>query len=474
MEDPCFFEILETIKERKNTLILAPGGTGKSVLLKLFFAMLREEEEEENHENQKGKTVHLTASTGISAWNIKGRTLHSWCKIELGKYSPEFYILRNSPTKTGKTIRECKYLFVDEISMIGKNLIEKIDDILRGIRGNPLPFGGITVVFTGDFLQLPPVKDEWIFTSERWNSYDFVPFNLTKCRRYQDSRFYAMLLRIRKGKQTSEDIKVLQSRVQAYIEREKDLDKLDIHPTILYSKKVDVASFNAIKLEECEDPTEYFYAQDVVQSLNPKNKISQKVLDSYALQLDNASPTLVMLRVGAQVMLKVNIDVESGLTNGSRGVVLAIHKNPDIITVKFMNNLCFPVPRVVWDCTDKEREILATRKQIPLILAWALTIHGTQSCTLDNVVCSLGKDVFAKGQAYVALSRVRKLEGLYLSDFLPKSIKVDLMALAFSEEQKKIQEKRAVQEYNFTNEKGEKLTYDEALQEYLEMYEIVM
>ena len=280
-----------------------------------------------------------------------------------------------------------------------------------------------------------------------------------------------MLLRIRAGKPTKADLKCLKERHESYINMKND-ETIEIKPTVLYSKKIDVATYNASKLNKCPEPTVYFYAHDTVGQLNKKIKPpTDRIIQNVTSKLENTAPDTVVLRVGAQVMLKANVDVSSGLINGSRGVVKSI-QNRDSVTVKFVNSGTHIITRWSWDCSDRELNVFAVRSQIPLILAWALTIHSTQSCTIDNVVCDLGVSVFAEGQAYVALSRVRSLEGLYLSAFSPTSIKTNKQALQFCEDQAQIQASREIIDYEFSDKDGKEITEDEALDMYLKKYNV--
>lgn len=189
--------------------------------------------------------------------------------------------------------------------------------------------------------------------------------------------------------------------------------------------------------------------------------------------MDDAIPGVITLRIGAQVMLKANLNVDAGLVNGSRGVIVEISKDPPIIKVKFMSGKIYTIEKYEWDCSDREKEIKAVRFQIPLILAWSLTIHKTQSCTLDSIICNLGSSIFECGQAYVALSRARTLEGLYLSQFSPRAIKVNQKALKFCKTQEKVQETRGAIEYDILGNDNEPLTDEETLQLYLKKYNIL-
>lgn len=520
MTSPGFMEILEAIENGKNILLIGSGGTGKSLCLRVICKIM---EEDHNY------IVGMTATTGIAALNIKGSTLHRWAGLGLATGPIERLVLKVSDDpEVVKRIKECKILIIDEISMLGYELIEKIDWVFKIIRNNEeVPFGGIQVIFSGDFLQLPPVKDHWPFLHKRWKELELEPFVLEEARRYTDMKFFRMLLRIREGKHTLDDIKILRGRFEAYKtmmkERENDnrhkenkcaicledfesekkpnrtdcghffhhhcLNKwvkskencptcrqeLKIRPTILYSKKVDVSRYNLKELEKCQSPTFMFHAEDSIHSLNPGHIefLSEKTKNVYSCILDESIPSLVALRIGAQVMLKANISVAESLVNGSRGVVIDLVKTDEeqYAIVKFMDGKERKIGAWTWD--RSKEEIYAVRSQIPLILAYALTIHQVQGCTIDCVICDLGHSVFAYGQAYVALSRVRCLEGLYLSNFVSKAITTDQVALKFHREQIQKQNKREKVDFDCIDENGNPMTDEEVLTEYIKRFRIL-
>lgn len=520
-----FIEILEAFENKENILLLGPGGTGKSILLRLLYHIGREVKTEEcpicmeptveiipckgqhrahrscvtkftlsnkldrsscpicretledNWENIKlPENTFITATTGIASYSINGCTIHHWSGIQTGTDKPQYYVIKNTNRDTGRNIRNCKILIIDEISMLGKNLFDKLDLIFKIMRDKyERPFGGMQVILSGDFLQLPPIHDDWVFESKNWNSFNFLPFILEKSRRYQSSSFYEMLLRIRKGSPTKADISTLESRFDAYVELKKNYSKIDIKPTIIYSKKINVEEHNSKELKKCPGPNYYFYASDTIKNMEQEyeRKLSKKIAAGFEARLEDAIPGVIILRVGAQVMLKANLNVEMGLVNGSRGVVTDIVSEPPSIKVKFMNGNIYTIERFEWDCSDREKRIKAKRFQVPLILAWSLTIHKTQSCTLDSIICDLGPSIFECGQAYVALSRARTLEGLYLSQFARRSIKVNKKALEFCKSQEKIQNEREITEYNIEDEDGTPLTDEETLQLYLKKYNIL-
>lgn len=382
-------------------------------------------------------------------------TFHRFAGIGLGKDPEQRLVARIRNSKmTMARIQTTDILYIDEIGMFGKELFDKLDSVFRTIRGigNPpnvgLPFGGIQLVLGGDFLQLPPVKDDWVFKSEEWKKFKFVPFIFAKPKRYEDEEFFALLLRLRSGQHTRDDLKRLKKRVGAYKELMKKFDSTDridvIKPTIIYPLKLDVEGYNISELDKL--PTEEYtivsndgvtiFTGKAAHSSSRNVQPTDAVKEYYYAHLDDAAPRALKLKVGAQVMLKKNLDVSLGLVNGSRGVVIDITKTHSddqsgldyIITVKFLNGVVFDLKREEWEFEDKEGR--AVRCQIPLILAWSLTVHKIQGATVEYAAVSLA-NVFAPGQAYVALSRVRTYRGLYIIDFSPSCIKTDKEALEY-------------------------------------------
>jgi len=422
-----------------NIILHSSGGTGKSHSLRLIASYLTEQ----------GKIVACTATTGVAALNlnvpekqIMARTLHSWSGIKLGRLPAEKLYARVYQKKQYRDRwRETHVLIIDEISMLGSSLLEKLDYIGRKIRTPPRrlkgeiskPFGGLQLVLSGDFLQLPPVKDGWCFNSPVWKELQLIPIIFSEPKRYDDLRYFNLLLRVRKGEHTEEDLQLLQKRVHAYDRLQEILTEIDsptvIKPTILFSKKIDVQAYNEKELAKLPGPTQEFCCVDTFTAFTKGTRG-----DSYLQLLDDMIPKAVILRVGAQIMLKANLDVQAGLVNGTRGVITEISTEGDepVVSVKFLNGKSLRLIRHSWSIEDKDG--FASRSQFPLILAWACTIHKGQGATLDYAICDLGPSVFTEGQAYVALSRVRNLKGLFISELYSPRIEVNPEALEFEKE----------------------------------------
>nr|QBK85639.1 MAG: RecD helicase /ATP-dependent exoDNAse [Marseillevirus LCMAC101] len=429
--DKKFQDVLTAIDNGQNVILYGPGGVGKTVALREIAAYLQE----------KGKNIGVTATTGVAAINlniperkIRGRTLHSWAGVGLGdNVAAKLAAKIMCQPRAKERWLTTDILIIDEVSMLGGDFFDKLDYIGRTLRQREMdPIGGLQLILSGDFLQLPPVKDEFCFQSLAWKELALAPFIFLDPKRYDDVEYFQLLLRVRDGEPTMEDIKCLYARVQAYehfckmMEDCSDETKI-IKPTKAFSHKAKVEYTNDKELEKLPGETFDFNCMD---SLKKYTKNFKK--DYYLRQLEDAAPQQISLKVGAQVMLKCNMSVEQGLVNGSRGVITEIDLESEIITVKFLRGKTARIERHEWEFEDKEGK--AIRSQIPLILAWACTIHKLQGCTLDFCVLDLGHSIFACGQAYVGLSRVRSLKGLFLSSFESSSIMTSQTALQYSME----------------------------------------
>lgn len=422
-------KIVKALDNGQSVLLHGPGGTGKSFLLR----------ELASHFTDKGRIVYCTATTGIAAINlsipsklIAGSTLHSWAGIGKGDDPPQKLVAKvNHNDAARKRWMETDILILDEVSMLGAELLDKLDFVGRSIRREKsLPFGGLQFIFSGDFLQLPPVNAKWAFESFVWKELaeTFCPFILETPKRYDDIEWFHRLLRFRKAEHTKEDIKFLHSRVSAYdawLKSPASKDISSVKPTMLHSKKVDVEFQNDRELKKLPGTPKDFIATDNFLKYNNHARF-----DDYIKPLDDDIPRCISLNIGAQVMLKVNLDIKGGLANGSRGVVTELLGSDEGgVRVKWLNGKTTVVSVHTWIQEDKDGK--ATRTQMPLILAWSYTIHKSQGCTLDYAICDLGPSCWLEGMAYVALSRVRSSEGLLLVEFYPPVIKVHPSALEY-------------------------------------------
>jgi len=407
---------LDLLKKGYNVFLTGPGGTGKSTIIKIFKQWC-----EENNKN-----IALTSTTGVSALLINGTTTHNFAGIGLGEDSVDCLI---NKVLSNKFIvyrwNSTKVLVIDEISMMKPELLEKLNQIAQVVRNNANPFGGIQMVLTGDFAQLPPVyideKEKFCFESPIWSQIVEKTVHLNEIMRQQDKVFQKCLSEIRLGHVSSETIEILNSRVIGNVQVQKINGIL---PTRLFARKRNVEEINQKNLErlkEAGNETKIFTATTKV--INKRmNEISPAFREGLCNKLNKScpAPNRLELVVGAQVMLNFNYCIESKLVNGSRGVIVRFTEG--IPVVRFITGGEIPVTPVTWIL--KENNTLSVEKtQIPLIVAYACTIHKVQGATLDLAIIDAGPSVFQFGQIYTALSRVRTLEGLYLLKFDKEKIR---------------------------------------------------
>ncbi len=425
--------------QKRNVYISGIAGSGKSYLLRQLF----------DEANSKKINCVLTSTTGVSAFNIGGCTIHSWTGIVLPTQLPkdvEEYISRiitriKFKRYLLKKWQNLKILFIDEISMLGANYIDILDNVARKIRNNPTPFGGIQVVASGDMLQLQPVNDSFCFESPSWYDLDFMNFILTKAYRFTSQKWSDILQRARIGKLRNDDILELRKCINKQ-------NNSDIQPTVIYPLRKDVDNLNEIALDDLPSPFITFDAEDTLgeeEQLIESNEGKKTLINIVRHCTEEQSKVLdstlnvgrfVKLKLGAQVMLVANLDVSMGLVNGSRGVITKISSTD--ITVKFKGKEHeFEMLITPYSFKIEHQGEFLVRKIVPLIAAYSSTIHKCQGCSLDCAIINCGDSIFSSAQAYVALSRVRSIEGLFLEHLKLDKIYPNKQALQFEEKMKK-------------------------------------
>jgi ATP-dependent DNA helicase PIF1 len=413
------YELLENyVKNGKNVFLTGPAGTGKTFNISRLSDIYPE--------------MVLTSTTGISAIAIGGTTIHSFSGIGVprARDTIEYIVKKVKKGLSKEGIINCEKLVVDEISMLGATTLDLLNEVFKQVRGINKAFGGIQVIFTGDMLQLPPINDNYCFKSETWKELNLEIIYLTKLYRFVDEKYSDILIRIRTSEHTYEDNKELFKRFFAYkdtVDNEDIFDKMEIKPTYLYSKRVDVSDKNLEELDKLKTELFKYDAEDTIKK-KIKEQYTQADKEKINLHLDLLAPKNILLKEGAQVMLTINENLALGLANGSRGVITKLSK--DMVEVKFLDEITQTFAMHDFEY-EEQGQVIATRKQFPFILAWACSIHKIQGATLDCAIINLGQSIFEASQAYVALSRVRSLSGLYLEAYKPAKIFCNKEALEF-------------------------------------------
>jgi ATP-dependent DNA helicase PIF1 len=380
-------EAIELIKQKKNVFITGNAGTGKSFLMNIIKSII--------------PGLQITASTGIASINVGGQTLHSWSGIGLGELPADKIKLSG---KCITKIRITKVLAIDEISMVSAEVLDLVNAVVKRVRKNTGPFGNIQVILFGDFFQLPPVKGDFCFNSNAWKELGLKVVLLTKIYRQVDPVFVNLLENVRKDCLSPEDKEILLSRII----------KDDGNYTLLVSHNSQAELVNDRELDSLEGPISEYKAE--------YKGLPQKI---DFLKKNCLAKDVLKLKVGARVMMLKNTFREYGIVNGSVGIVEKINEG-GFPVVKFESSTCLgtgtgiPILPEIWtsqiyDPVQEKVVVEASMQQIPLLLSWAITIHKSQGMTLDRIKCNLG-DVFTHGQTYVALSRVKTLEGLFIED----------------------------------------------------------
>jgi ATP-dependent DNA helicase PIF1 len=416
----------ELFKNGQNLLILGAGGCGKSHLIKIF---------KEYNDNLK-KIMHVTSTTGISAYSIKGVTINSLFGIGTGEMEIGALIKKVYRKKMYRErIINTDILVIDEISMLSGELFEKLDIICQSIRRNKVFFGGIQIVFTGDLLQLLPVfnKNKSLYTdmderliieSPVFNKVftkDNIIVLLENFRQKNDITFISLLNRIRNGTFTDDDINILNSRK---INNESKIESI-VH---LVSSNKKAQLINESQLDKLKTP-KVKYISTYTSSGKDKD-IKELLMKELQFQFTQKGINELVLKKGCRVMLIKNLDVSRGLVNGALGTIKSFvqdqstgQQNP-VVLFDNNNKNCIEeiIPCVSWELEINNCKGVAS--QIPLMLAYSVTIHKSQSLSLDSAVLDLD-DCWCDAQVYVALSRLCSLNGLYLKSFNPAKIKIN-------------------------------------------------
>lgn len=401
---------LEILMSGESALLTGPAGSGKTYLLNQAIRLLKHE----------GKKVSVTATTGIAATHIGGTTIHAWSGIGIHDSLPGGFTDHISKGRR-EIIESTDVLIIDEISMLHDYRFDMVDEVCRLVRKKPdLPFGGIQVIMSGDFFQLPPInrRDDrraggFVVHSQAWRDLDPSVLYLEEQHRQDDEVLADILNSLRSGDLRRHHAEKLMSRI--------DIEPDDIENlTELHTMNVDVDSLNTKRLREL-DGDELQYEATTTGGANYVETLARSVL----------APRTLILKNGALVMAVRN-DPSRRFANGSIGQVVAFEPGTDYPIVKFLNGRELTVVPETWELRDGDKK-RAGITQIPLRLAWAITVHKSQGMTLDRARIDLRK-AFVEGMGYVALSRVRSLDTLYLHGINRMALKVSEDAAQLDEQ----------------------------------------
>ncbi|RLZ12238.1 AAA family ATPase [Faecalibacter macacae] len=397
---------LAILKSGRNVFLTGSAGAGKTYVLNQYI----------NYLKQHGIAVATTASTGIAATHMNGQTIHSWAGIGIKDYVSDRYLasLRDKKYFRDK-MDKVKVLIIDEISMLHRNQLDAVDYVLKFFKQNDEPFGGVQVIFSGDFFQLPPIGEEWeesrdkfCFMSDAWVQSKVHICYLTEQYRQTNNELNDILNEIRSGMISDRTVNLLESRIEYFP------DEIDSQ-TRLYTHNMDVDRINKGQLHNIDSTTKIFEAKVA------GNPALVEVLKKSVLAEENLE-----LKIGAKVMfVRNNFDV--GFVNGTLGNVTG-YTDKDEPIIKSLDGEFYIAKPETWAIEDEGGKALASFTQVPLRLAWAITIHKSQGMTLDSAFIDLSK-AFEKGQGYVALSRLRDLNSLTLHGLNQTALEIDSLAM---------------------------------------------
>jgi ATP-dependent DNA helicase PIF1 len=389
-----------------NILITGPAGTGKSYTIKYIIELLK----------TQNKNIGLTATTGTAAFIIGGQTIHSFMGMGIGEETlAEIFIKIKNRSTIYRTLAELDVLIIDEVSMMDTSLFENISELLCYVKSHHLknegllrkPFGGIQIIFIGDFCQLAPVNGTYCFLSALWKDACIKVIMLDELVRQNDDVLFQKILQIiRKGKCTENILKVLNALRNTQFDDE-------IIPTKLYPKNVNVDRINDMEITKLK--------------ANGYKRCLYKAEASKGIELSQANIAKydVELVENAQVIVTRNIDIGNGVVNGMRGVVKKLFN--DFAIVKDCEGNLHTIAYYK-DVFEKTKSSIL---HLPLKVSYALSIHKSQGMTIDALEIDLGDNIFTCGQAYTALSRAKSLRSIRVMDVSKDSFKINQYVKAF-------------------------------------------
>lgn len=399
---------LKIMKAGENVFLTGSAGAGKTYVLNQYIQYLRE----------KNIPLAITASTGIAATHLGGQTIHSWSGLGIREDITEKDLKKIAKKKkVRKRIEQVEVLIIDEISMISKQTLGCLDQILRFFKVSFEPFGGIQVIFSGDFFQLPPVskerlnsREKFSFMSPIWVKLDLKVCYLTEQYRQSNCELTDILNEMRSGEISDVAQDLLMEKLE---ESKENKEEFAIK---LFTHNADVDQINHQELEKLSGQLEMYFAEFT------GTKAWAKVLKKSIL-----APEVLELKIGAKVIFVKN-NYEEGYFNGTLGTICRIMPDGWPV-VELDDGREIIAKKTDWTIRNEFGAPLASFSQIPLRLAWAITVHKSQGMTLDRAEMDLSK-TFECGQGYVAMSRVKSWDGLKLLGANGNVLQMDELAMA--------------------------------------------
>ncbi|HVQ44371.1 MAG TPA: HRDC domain-containing protein [Candidatus Saccharimonadia bacterium] len=395
-------EALAILESGQSALLTGAAGTGKTYVLNEFIRRAK----------RRGLSVAVTATTGLAATHLHGTTIHAWSGIGVHDYFDRHMAGKLAQSRQD-LMRRADVLVIDEISMLHDFRLDMVDEALRTVRESEAPFGGLQVILCGDFFQLPPVNRRdgreggFVILSEAWQRAGFAVCYLEKqYRQTEDEAYTAILNGIRAGVLTRGQLDTLRARDGSH--------DAAAEQTRLLTVNVDVDSVNAAELRGLAGEVHRYD----MGTHGGKNYVEQ-------LQRSCLAPAILELKLAARVMFIKNAQDRS-FANGSLGTVVGFEERMDYPVVELVSGRTLTVRPETWELMDGDKR-RASLEQLPLRLAWAITVHKSQGMTLDAARIDLSR-AFVEGMGYVALSRVRSLEHLRLDGLNGMALRVSPLA----------------------------------------------
>lgn len=404
-------QALDIMKMGHNVYLTGAAGSGKTYVLNQFIDYLKK------HKIPTG----ITASTGIASTHINGMTIHSWSGIGVrDEITKQDLKKMAQKSQLSKRLARCRVLIIDEVSMLHGRTLDNVDQVCRYLKDDDKPFGGLQLILCGDLFQLPPVtryeKDQerpetdFVYRSDAWKSAKLKICYLSEQHRQGDDDLIDILNAIR----TQE---VEQYHVDSLAER-RGASTQDEVLTQIFTHNIDVDQLNNRQLADLEAEEEVYFTNIIKGG----KKTTQKLIDRCL------APERLILKQGAQVMFVAN-NPQYDFVNGTRGTVVNFTNEDNYPVVETLDGRIIVAKPHSWKLLDGDK-VRAEISQIPLRLAWAITVHKSQGMTLDAAEIDIGKS-FEPGMGYVALSRVRSIDGLYIKDINNLALQIHPQILEF-------------------------------------------